>query len=82
MCFHILPHRGIVISWSTVQQVNNLDKNIAEVNDTFNKFDDVIHTKIKCEERGYAKNKPNPDDWYDLLEEYECLHEKTVTLQQ
>ena len=69
MCNNILTQRGTVISRSTVQRVTNLEMNTREVKETFVKFDVEIHRRLKSNERGYNGDKPNPEDWSDLLEE-------------
>ena len=81
MCYHVLTQRGTVISRSTVQRVTNLEKTTAAILDTFQKFDEAIHNKLKTKERGYLGDKPNPEDWTDLIEsdedfreEFQCLH--------
>ena len=81
MCYHVLTQRGTVLSRSTVQRVTNLEKTTAAVKDTFNKFDEAIRSKLKFEVRGYDGDKPNPEDWADLLdtdddfrEEFESIY--------
>ena len=69
MCYNILTQRGSVISRSTVQRVTNLEMNTREIKETFVKFDVEIHRRLKSDERGYNGDKPNPEDWSDLLEE-------------
>ena len=76
MCYWILNQRGAVVSRSTVQRVTNLELSTSEVKDTFSKFDQVIHQKLKSEHRGYVGDKPNPDDWADLMEEDEDFREE------
>ena len=71
MCYHILTQRGTVISRSTVQRVTELEKKTHEVKETFVKFDAEIHRRLKSDVRGYCGDKPNPQDWADLLEEDE-----------
>ena len=63
------------MSQSTGQRVTNLENTKAEFKDTFNKLKAEIHKNIKCEERWYASDKPNPENWYGLMEEDEKLHE-------
>jgi hypothetical protein len=38
------------------------------VKDTFQKFDDFIHTKLKLVTKNYIGDKPNPEDWAELLD--------------
>ena len=76
MCYHVLTQRGTVISRSTVQRVTNLEKTTASVKDTFIKFDELIHDKLKNVHRGYIGDKPNPDDWADLIEDDEDFREE------
>ena len=76
MCYNVLTQRGTVISRSTVQRVTELEKTTASIKDTFEKFDTAIRSKLKCINRGYVGDKPNPDDWADLLEEDEDFREE------
>ena len=76
LCYYVLTQRGTVISRSTVQRVTNLEKMTSSVKETFRKFDDFIHTKLKCVNRGYIGDKPNPEDWADLMEEDEDFREE------
>ena len=62
MTYHVLTQRATVISRSTVQRVTNLELNTTSVKETFRVFDNNI------ESRGYEGDKPNPDDWADLIE--------------
>jgi hypothetical protein len=68
LCYHILNQRGQVISRSTVQRVTNLELATMNVKDTFRKFDDFIHTKLKLVTKNYIGDKPNPEDWAELLD--------------
>jgi hypothetical protein len=69
MCYHALTQKGTVImSRSTVQRVTNLEQTAASVKDTFMKFDKMICIKMKGISRGYIGDKPNPDDWANLIE--------------
>ena len=68
MCYHILTQTGSVVSRSTVQRVTNLEQQTASVIDTFAKFDEAITKKLKSPVRGYKGDKPNPEDWTDLIE--------------
>ena len=47
MCYHILTHKGTVVSRSTVQQVTNLEQQTDRVIITSNKFDTAITSKLK-----------------------------------
>ena len=76
MCYWILNQRGAVISRSTVQRVTNLELSTSAIKDTFDKFDQVIHQKLKSENRGYVGDKPNPDDWADLIDQDEDFREE------
>ena len=76
MCYWILNQRGAVISRSTVQRVTNLELSTSSVKDIFDNFDTKIHHKLKREERGYVGNKPNPDDWADLMEDDEDFRDE------
>ena len=68
MCYHVLAQSGQVVSRLTVQRVTNLELSTASVKDTFRKFDDKISKKFKTSERGYIGNKPNPEDWADMID--------------
>ena len=68
LCYHILNQRGQVISRSTVQRATNLELATMNVRDTFQKFDDFIHTKLKLVTKSYIGDKPNPEDWAELLD--------------
>ena len=68
MCYHILTQKGTVVSRSTVQRVTNLEQNTARVKDTFDKFDTNISNRLKAPIRRYNGDKPNPEDWADLME--------------
>ena len=68
MCYHVLTQRVTVISRSTVQRVTNREKTTAEVKDIFQKFDEAIRQRMKSfSEKGYTRDKPNPEHWADLL---------------
>ena len=76
MCFHILTQNGKVISRSTVQRVTELEKSTAATKDIFAQFDLAISNKLKLIDRGYSGDKPNPEDWTDLLDEDEDFREE------
>ena len=59
-----------------MQRVTEVEKATISVRDTFEKFDEAIRSKLKCIDRGYAGDKPNPDDWADLLEEDEDFRDE------
>ena len=42
MCYHVLNQRGVVVSRSTVQRVNDLEKSTYATTDIFQKFDIAI----------------------------------------
>ena len=43
----------------------------AEVKYKFQKFNEAMQKKIKiCSEDGYIGNKPNPEHWEELIENY------------
>ena len=46
------------------------------VRDIFDKFDKKIHHKLKLKDYVYAGDKPNPEDWSDLLEEDDDFKEE------
>ena len=72
----MLTQHRTVISRSTVQRGTELEKTTTLLKDTFNKFNTSIRSKFKCINRGYVNDKPNPDDWADLLEEDKDFHEE------
>ena len=76
MTYHVLNQKGEVVSRSTVQRVTNLEKQTAAVKDTFNKFDEGIRMKLKIVDRGYVGDKPNPEDWANLIEDDEDFREE------
>ena len=76
MCYHILNQKGMVISRSTVQRVTNLELSTADTRDIFKKFDEGIHTKLKCGQRGFQGDKPNPEDWADMIDSDEDFREE------
>ena len=69
MCYHILVQSGTIISRTTVQRVTNLEKEKEKMKEIFAKYDEDIHNKLKCENRGYEGSKPDPKDWVDLFED-------------
>ena len=76
MCYWILNQCGAVISRSTVQRVTNLELSTPPIKDIFDKFDQKIHHKLQLKDCLYAGNKPNPDDWVDLMENDEDFREE------
>ena len=76
MCYHILAQSGAIISRTTVQRVTNLEKEKEEIKEIFTRYDEDIHSKLKCESRGYEGSKPDPKDWSDLFEEDEDFKEE------
>ena len=80
MCYWILNQRGSVISRSTVQRVRNLELSTSPVKDIFDKFDQKIYHELKLEECVYAGNKPNPNDWADLIENDEDFRDEFANI--
>ena len=76
MTFHILTQRGTVIARSTVQRVTNLELSTPNVQQIFQSFDSKIAEKFKTKNYGYDGDKPNPEDWADLLETDEDFREE------
>ena len=82
-----MAQSGSIISRSTVQRVTNLEKEKEEIKEIFTEYDEEIHRKLKCENRGYEGFKPDSKDWVDLFEEDEdfaeelnkILNDSTVT---
>ena len=58
-----------MISRSTVQRVTNIKKTTAEVQDTFQNFNEAMQKRVKiCRYDVYIGDKPNPDNWAHLIE--------------
>ena len=76
MCYFILTQKGTVISRSTVQRVPNLERNTSRVKDIFDKFDTATARKLQSPLKGYNGDKPNPEDWADLIENDEDFREE------
>ena len=53
MCYHVLTQTASVISISTLQQVTNLEQQDKSIKDTFRKFYDEVHRRLKEEQSGY-----------------------------
>ena len=69
MCYHILTQRGTVVSRSTVQRVTELEKNTNDIKEIFVKFDVEIHRRLKSDAHKFTGDKPDPEDWADMLKE-------------
>ena len=80
MCYFILTQKGTVISRSTVQRVPNLERETLRVKDIFDKFDAATATKLQSPLRGYKGDKPNPDDWADLIDNDEDFRDEFNTI--
>ena len=76
MCYWVLNQRGKVVSRSSVQLIPNLELSMPSTKETLRLFDEAIHQQLKCENRGYIGDKPNPEDWADLIEEDEDFREE------
>ena len=76
MCYHVLTQKGTVLSRSTVQRVTNLEQQTAKVIDIFSKFDEAVQQKLKSPARGYKGDKPNPEDWADLIDNDDDFREE------
>ena len=68
MTYYVLTQRATVISRSTVQRVTNLELSTNSVKETFRAFDQTIQERFKSGSRGYDGDKPNPEDWADLID--------------
>ena len=66
VCYHVLTQTVIVISRSNLHKVTNVERQYKSIEDTFRKFDDEDHWRLKEEQKGYDGEKPNPQDWADL----------------
>jgi hypothetical protein len=76
MCYDVLTQKGTVVSRSTVQRVTDLERTTTSTKDIFAQFDLAISNKLKLVDRGYSGDKPNPEDWSDLLEEDDDFREE------
>ena len=76
MCYWVLNQRGEVVSRSTVQRVTNLEMSTIDIKETFQQFDQRIRKKLKSRDRGYDGDKPNPDDWADIIDEDDDFREE------
>ena len=77
MCYNVLTQRGTVISRSTVQRVTNLEKTTTNVKEVFALFDKAVSAKLKLTtDKDYVGDKPNPEQWADLLEQDEDFREE------
>ena len=45
-----------------------MEKSTSATTDIFQKFDIAIKNKLHSIDRGYVGDKPNPEDWADLIE--------------
>ena len=71
MCYWILNQNGKVVSRSSVQPIPSLELSLPATQETLRVFDLTVSQRMKTEERGYDGDKPNPDDWADLIDEDE-----------
>lgn len=76
MCYWILNQNGQVVSRSTVQNVTALELTTIDVKETFQEFDRRIRDRLKSANRGYNGDKPDPNDWADLIDEDEDFREE------
>ena len=77
MCYWVLHQKGQVVSRSTVQKVPTLEMStILDTKETFQDFDRRIEERLKTADRGYDGDKPNPDDWADLIDEDEDFRDE------
>ena len=76
MCYYVPTQRETNISRSTLQSVAELGKTTASVKNILNKFDETIRTKLKRIDRGYIGDKPNREDWANLLDDDEDFRDE------
>ena len=76
MCYWILNQNGKVVSRSSVQAVTNLQHTTPEVKEIFNNLDKKIQDKLKSTHRGYEGDKPNPEDWADMIDNDDDFREE------
>ena len=76
MCYWILNQNGKVVSRSSVQPIPSLELSLPATQETLRAFDLTACQRMKTEERGYDGDKPNPDDWADLIDEDEDFREE------
>ena len=80
MSYYVLTQRGTVISRTTVQRVTELEKTTPAVQEVFSKFTDAINSKFKLITKHYNGDKPNPEDWAELIENDEDFRDEFTKL--
>ena len=64
MLYWLLTQKETVISRTTVQHINSLERETDEIKESVNGFDTEISHRFKEEEDlTYDGSKPNPEDW-------------------
>ena len=75
MSYWVLTQNGYVISHTTFQRVTNLESELLENQETFSEFGEQIKGIIREDDFPLEVNKPDPDDWDDILEDDEDFQE-------
>ena len=60
----------------SIKRVTNLEMGTSSVQGIFEKFDKAIEDKLKLKTRGYRGDKPNPEDWADLMQDDEDFRDE------
>ena len=76
MLYHVLTQRGTVLARSIVQWVTNIELDTSKVKGIFKTFDQIIASKFKTNEYEYDEDRPNSEDWADLIAENEEFDDK------
>jgi len=76
MCYWVLNQNGKVVSRSSVQPIPLLELSLPATQEILQTFDSNIIQRLKSDKRGYTGDKPNPEDWADLIDEDEDFREE------
>jgi hypothetical protein len=68
LTFYILTQTGQVVSRSSVERVKEIDKQVDEMKLKSKIFDDEVKKKLKLDDLGTDRDKPDPHPWADLLD--------------
>ena len=60
----------------SIKRLTNLEMGTPSVQGIFEKFDKAIEAKLKLKNRGYEGDKPNPEDWADLMQDDEDFRDE------
>jgi hypothetical protein len=67
LTFYVLTQTGQVVSRSSVERVKEIDKRTDEMKRKLEEFDVEIKQRLKCDDLGIDGDKPDPNQWADLL---------------